>query len=86
MKQFFSFWHQSFNFLEDNIHSFLDPVRGHDDLPLALYVQTSLVNFVFNVNTSFPLKIVIGTGQTGQMTWGDTGLHLMEALSLKTYL
>ena len=35
---------------------------------------------------SLPLKIMIGAEQTGQMTWGDTGLHLKEVLSLNTYL
>ena len=33
--------------------------------PLALYVQTSLVNFMYNANTSFPLKIETGAEQTG---------------------
>ena len=61
-------------------------VWGRDDPPLALYVQTSLVNFMYNSNMSFPLKIVTGAEQTGQMTWGDTGQHLIEVLSFNTYL
>ena len=40
---------------------------------------------MYNNNVSFPLKIAIGAKQTGQMTWGDTGPHLMEALHLNTY-
>ena len=59
---------------------------GHDDPPLALYMQTSLVNFMYKANLSCLLKIVIGAGQTGQTTWGDTGPHLKEDLSLNTYL
>ena len=40
---------------------------------------------MYNVNISFPLKILIGAEQTGQTTWGDTGPHLIGALSLLTY-
>ena len=38
-----------------------------------------------SANISFPLKIVIGAEQTGQKTWGDTVLHLVEVLNLNTY-
>ena len=40
-KDQFLFWHQPCNSLEDK-HSFLNPVRGHGDPPLALYEYTSL--------------------------------------------
>lgn len=73
--QFFFFWGQPCNSLEDNC-SFLNPVRGHDQ-PLALHVQTSLMNFLYNAGISLPLKTVIGTAQTSQITCGDTGPHLM---------
>ena len=41
---------------------------------------------MYNANISFPLKIGIGAEQTGQRTWGDSGPHLMEVLSLNTYI
>ena len=40
---------------------------------------------MYNANISFPLKTAIGAEQTGQTTWGDTGPHEMEVLSLNTY-
>ena len=44
------------------------------------------MNFMYNVDISFPLKIVIGAEQTGQITWEDTGWLLMEVLCLSPYL
>ena len=49
-------------------------------------MQTSLVNFMYNDNILFPLKRATGAEKTGLVTWGDTGLNLMEVLGLKTYL
>ena len=43
------------------------------------------MNFRYDANISFPLKIVIGAEQTGQTTCGDTGPHLREVLNLNTY-
>ena len=39
-----------------------------------------------NASVSFPSELIFGTEQTGKMTWGDTGLHPKEALSLSAYL
>lgn len=39
-----------------------------------------------SANIQFPLKIVVGAEQTGQTSWGDPELHLMEVLSLNYLL
>lgn len=61
-------------------------VRDRNDVPLTLYVQISLVNFRYKSSISLPVKMAIDAEQTGHMTWGDTGPHLVEALPLNTYL
>lgn len=49
-------------------------------------MQLPLVDFIFSANVSFSLTTVTDAEQTGQMTWGNTQLHLKEVLSLNTYL
>lgn len=39
-----------------------------------------------SANTSLPLKTGTGAEHMAQTTWADTGSHLMEVLSLNTYL
>lgn len=51
------------------------------DPPPALYVQTSLVNFMYNANISFSLKKQLVQNRLGQITWGDSGPHLMKFLA-----
>lgn len=47
----------------------------------ALYVQTSLVNFMYNANIIFSLKKQLVQNRLGQITWGDSGPHLMKFLA-----
>ena len=46
---------------------------------------TNTFTFVYEASILFLLKIAIDVKQTGQMTWGNTGLHLMKVFSLNTY-
>lgn len=70
-KDRFLFWHQPCNSLEEK-HSFLSPVRGHDDPPLALYVYTSL-----HIQSQYiiPLKDSDWCRRDWSKDRGDPGLH-----------
>lgn len=43
-------------------------------------------NFMYNANISFPVRTVIGMKQTGSNNLEKYGLHLLDVLSLNTYL
>ena len=53
-------------------HSLLNLVRGYNAPPFTLYMQTSLVNFMYKASISFSLKIVMCEEQPGHMTWEYT--------------
>lgn len=61
-------------------------MRGQADLPLTLHMQSSLVNFMYNVNILFPLMIVIDAEQTGQTIWRGSRPHITEVPTLNSYV